>query len=193
MHQLVGSWKGTGSTDRILPWNRSSMHLGLPREDGRVSLNFFAGEASCCARPAHFNSDDGTFHLTIENPKKELLRFAASRRAARPSYWTQQDVDAKDGLDRVELKVLPSWRQAVVRLQKETRKSVLENVATLSCSATAGGCFGREIQGRPVLRHHRRAGRLQLTTATAPSTSLAKPARKSFSPIPIAMPENSGQ
>lgn len=141
LHQAVGSWKGTGSTDRVLPWQQKlECTWGFRAKDGRVSLNFFAGAGKLLRRGLlTFSPDDGTFRLTIENPKKEVLRFEGKLQESATSLrLDRKDADAKDGLDRVEFKVVRAGDKLLFDFRKKRGKSAFENVATIELFREGG-------------------------------------------------------
>lgn len=128
---FVGSWKGTGSSEKSSGWKeKADCTWGFREKDGRPSIDFVV-EGSQIIKAGRLTYDPATesFKFACKNRKDERMDFAG-KAAGGTLKLDRSDADATDHLDRLELKLQRGGDKLIFDFRKKRGKSSFEQYAT---------------------------------------------------------------
>lgn len=112
---FIGIWKGTGTSQRSAGWTESiTVNWGFREKDGRVSINFVVDGGQLFEAAVLTFDPDAKLYRFIARPKKgDAMRFEGKPFGRQTLRLERADKDAKDNLDRLDLKLVRSGAKLV--------------------------------------------------------------------------------
>lgn len=168
-HGVVGTWKGTGTSQSSAGWEETlECNWGFRDKDGRVALEWHIANGKTLSDALiTYDPEKKQYRFVARTPSGQTLRFAGSPIDRQTLRLLRSDEQASDSLDRVDIKLVRSGDKLVYGFARRLGKTTFEPVAQVDlfregepfsnfldrprCVVTGGaGRITIDFQGRPV-------------------------------------------
>lgn len=125
MAALVGQWTGQGTSPTSPGWGESiAANWGFRESDGRVALELFVDPVGNDKPPLEaglvtFDPQSKEFGFVARLRDKRVLHFRGALAGERILRLARVDADARDGFDRVEIKLVRGGDKLIYAFSKK--------------------------------------------------------------------------
>jgi len=130
-HGLVGNWKGTGTSTNSTGWREGAESLwGFRERDGRVSLNVYVDDGKLLdVGLLTYDPKSEQFRFIARDKSKNVIRFEGKPVGKQSLQLDRVDKEAKDGLDRLEIKLVRGGDKLIYSFRRKKGRTFYEPYA----------------------------------------------------------------
>lgn len=130
--KFVGSWQGTGTSEKTRDWKeKSDVTWGFRKRDGRASINFIVDKGQLFSEGVlSYDPAEKKYRFSARNKKDEVLRFEG-KPVGDGLRLDRIDEGATDHLDRLELKAPRAGDKLLFDFRKKRGTTSHESFASI--------------------------------------------------------------